>query len=80
VPVVRAVNQESRDRVISDIAVLARAERAWSCRHCEHFDGGGIGPDGEPLEFFGDCLSRSSPRFTTTADEPACREAFMVRT
>lgn len=37
------------------------------CRNCEYFDGGGIGPDGQPREFHGDCHNRQSPRFTTTA-------------
>lgn len=40
------------------------------CRNCEYFDGGGLGADGVPINFEGDCGNRhSSPRFTTNQDQ-----------
>jgi len=40
------------------------------CRNCEYFDGGGMGLDGGPINWVGDCGNRqSSPRFVTTQDQ-----------
>ena len=39
-----------------------------TCKRCEFFDGGGMGPDDLPRERHGDCHNRLSPRFETTGD------------
>lgn len=40
------------------------------CRNCEYFDGGGLGADGVPINFEGDCLNGSkSSRFQTNQDQ-----------
>jgi len=50
------------------------------CRNCEYFDGGGLGIDGVPKDFHGDCLNRhSSPRFETTQDD-TCKGFFPCST
>jgi hypothetical protein len=54
-------------------------EPAPVCRNCEYFDGGGLGEDGVPINFEGDCLNKSSPHFTNDQDG-SCRKFFPCRT
>lgn len=49
------------------------------CRNCEYFAGGGLGSNGVPILFGGDCLNRASPRFTTNADQ-TCDKFFPCTT
>lgn len=39
------------------------------CANCEYFDGGGLTDEGFPKKAAGDCLNRTSPRFTTTVEQ-----------
>lgn len=43
------------------------------CRNCEYFDGGGLGPDNQPINYDGDCLNSQAPRFQTAADDTCHR-------
>lgn len=54
-------------------------EPAAICRNCESFDGGGLGQDGVPINFEGDCLNQDSPCFTTNQDS-SCRKFFPCST
>lgn len=40
-----------------------------ACANCEYFDGGGIKPNGQPVEQYGDCLNSASDRFQTSATD-----------
>lgn len=39
------------------------------CRNCEYFDGGGLGLDGVPNEYEGDCGNSRAPTFQTNQDK-----------
>jgi len=54
-------------------------EPAAICRNCEYFDGGGLGQDGVPINFEGDCLQSMSHRYTTTQDD-TCRSFWPCST
>jgi hypothetical protein len=45
------------------------------CRNCKHFDGGGLGANGVPIEDHGDCHNTISGRLTTKANE-SCLKGF----
>jgi hypothetical protein len=49
------------------------------CRNCESFDGGGLSPDGVPINFEGDCLNSQAPSFQTNQDK-TCRKFFPCST
>lgn len=43
------------------------------CRNCEYFDGGGLTPQGNPINERGDCRNMRSPCFQTSADNSCSR-------
>lgn len=49
------------------------------CANCEYFNGGGLSPEGRPINDNGDCLNSLSPRFTTTI-EGSCTHFFPCST
>ena len=49
------------------------------CQNCEYFDGGGMGLDGIPINFHGDCHNSVSGRFQTDQDQ-TCKGFFPCST
>lgn len=50
------------------------------CRNCEYFDGGGLKPNGDPVNGHGDCHNSASGRFQTSLDETCGRHFFPCST
>lgn len=46
------------------------------CANCEHFDGGGLQPDGSHVNASGDCHNGISGKFQTHAKDLACARGF----
>ncbi len=54
-------------------------EPAPTCHNCEYYDGGGLRPNGQPVNDAGDCLNRQSPRLQTTIND-TCGKFFPCST
>ncbi len=63
----------------TDFFAAAIDEPKPICRHCEYFDGGGLGEDGVPIRFLGDCLNNRSPGLETNQDK-SCSQFFPCST
>lgn len=51
----------------TDHGIAALLKR--TCKQCEHFDGGGLGPTNQPRNYAGDCHNPKSGRFTVYASD-----------
>lgn len=54
-------------------------EPAAICRNCEYFDGDGLGRDGVPINFEGDCGNSCAPAFQTNQDK-TCKQFWPCST